>query len=122
MPGTTACSYSLHTEESASDQVLDSSACRRSGTSKPATRFRRIEPVEVDLRVDPFDTPWAQVRDAVRAAVDAGFAGIWTPDHVDGRVFGASQVLECWTTLTAIAVSTSDVKGGPLVLNRPNPP
>jgi alkanesulfonate monooxygenase SsuD/methylene tetrahydromethanopterin reductase-like flavin-dependent oxidoreductase (luciferase family) len=76
--------------------------------------------VEVDLRVDPFDTPWAQVRDAVRAAVDAGFAGIWTPDHVDGRVFGASQVLECWTTLTAIAVSTSDVKVGPLVLNVAN--
>ena len=34
--------------------------------------------------------------------------------------FGASQVLECWTTLTAIAVSTSDVKVGPLVLNVAN--
>ena len=29
-------------------------------------------------------------------------------------------VLECWTTLTAIAVSTSDVKVGPLVLNVAN--
>jgi alkanesulfonate monooxygenase SsuD/methylene tetrahydromethanopterin reductase-like flavin-dependent oxidoreductase (luciferase family) len=76
--------------------------------------------LEVDLRLDPFDTPWAQVRDAVRAAADAGFAGIWTPDHLDGRVFGASQVLECWTTLTAIAVSTPDVKVGPLVLNVAN--
>jgi alkanesulfonate monooxygenase SsuD/methylene tetrahydromethanopterin reductase-like flavin-dependent oxidoreductase (luciferase family) len=76
--------------------------------------------VEVDLRLDPFDAPWAQVRDAVRAAADAGFAGIWIPDHLDGRVFGSSQVLECWTTLTAIAVSTSDVKVGPLVLNVAN--
>jgi alkanesulfonate monooxygenase SsuD/methylene tetrahydromethanopterin reductase-like flavin-dependent oxidoreductase (luciferase family) len=76
--------------------------------------------LEVDLRLDPFDTPWAEIRDAVRAAVDVGFAGIWTPDHLDGRVFGASQVLECWTTLTAIAVSTSDVKVGPLVLNVAN--
>jgi alkanesulfonate monooxygenase SsuD/methylene tetrahydromethanopterin reductase-like flavin-dependent oxidoreductase (luciferase family) len=76
--------------------------------------------LEVDLRLDPFDTPWAEIRDAVRAAVDGGFAGIWTPDHLDGRVFGASQVLECWTTLTAIAVSTSDVKVGPLVLNAAN--
>ena len=76
--------------------------------------------MEVDLRLDPFDTPWAQVRDAVRAAADAGFAGIWAPDHLDGRVFGATQVLECWTTLTAIAVSTPDVKVGPLVLNVAN--
>ena len=76
--------------------------------------------MELDLRLDPFDAPWAHVHDAVRAAVDAGFAGIWTPDHLDGRVFGASQVLECWTTLTAIASSTSDVKVGPLVLNVAN--
>jgi alkanesulfonate monooxygenase SsuD/methylene tetrahydromethanopterin reductase-like flavin-dependent oxidoreductase (luciferase family) len=76
--------------------------------------------VEVDLRLDPFDATWAQVRDAAHAAVDAGFAGIWTPDHLDGRVFDASRVLECWTTLTAIAVSTPDVKIGPLVLNVAN--
>ena len=76
--------------------------------------------MEVDLRLDPFDAPWAEMRDAVRAAADGGFAGIWTPDHLDGRVFGASQVLECWTTLTAIAVSTSDTKVGPLVLNVAN--
>ena len=76
--------------------------------------------MEVDLRLDPFDAPWAQVRDAVRVAVGAGFAGIWIPDHLDGRVFGASHVLECWTTLTAIAVSTPDVKVGPLVLNVAN--
>ncbi len=76
--------------------------------------------MQVDLRLDPFDAPWSEVRDAVRAAVDAGFAGIWIPDHLDGRVFGASQVLECWTTLTAIAVSTPDVMVGPLVLNVAN--
>lgn len=76
--------------------------------------------MEVDLRLDPFDASWAEIRDAARAAEDAGFAGIWTPDHVDGRVFGASRVLECWTVLTAIAVSTSDVIVGPLVLNVAN--
>lgn len=73
--------------------------------------------MHIDLRLDPFDASWAEVRDAVRAAEDAGFAGIWAPDHVDGRVFGASEVLECWTVLTAIAVSTSSVTVGPLVLN-----
>jgi alkanesulfonate monooxygenase SsuD/methylene tetrahydromethanopterin reductase-like flavin-dependent oxidoreductase (luciferase family) len=76
--------------------------------------------LEIDLRLDPFDVPWAQVRDAASAAADAGFAGIWTPDHLDGRVFGAAQVLECWTTLTAIAISTPEVTVGPLVLNVAN--
>jgi alkanesulfonate monooxygenase SsuD/methylene tetrahydromethanopterin reductase-like flavin-dependent oxidoreductase (luciferase family) len=76
--------------------------------------------MEVDLRLDAFDASWAQVRDGASAAADAGFAGIWTLDHLDGRVFGATQMLECWTTLTAIAVSTSDVKVGPLVLNVAN--
>jgi alkanesulfonate monooxygenase SsuD/methylene tetrahydromethanopterin reductase-like flavin-dependent oxidoreductase (luciferase family) len=76
--------------------------------------------MEIDIRLDPLDASWVQVREAVGAAVDAGFAGIWTPDHLDGRVFGATRVLECWTTLTAIAVSTSDVKVGPLVLNVAN--
>jgi alkanesulfonate monooxygenase SsuD/methylene tetrahydromethanopterin reductase-like flavin-dependent oxidoreductase (luciferase family) len=76
--------------------------------------------LEVDLRLDPFDAPWAQVRAAVSAAADAGYAGVWTPDHLDGRVFGAAHVLECWTTLTAIAVSTPEVTVGPLVLNVAN--
>jgi alkanesulfonate monooxygenase SsuD/methylene tetrahydromethanopterin reductase-like flavin-dependent oxidoreductase (luciferase family) len=76
--------------------------------------------MQVDVRLDPFDTPWARVREAARAAVDAGFKGIWIPDHLDGRVFGGTRVFECWTTLTAVAVSTSDVKLGPLVLNVAN--
>jgi alkanesulfonate monooxygenase SsuD/methylene tetrahydromethanopterin reductase-like flavin-dependent oxidoreductase (luciferase family) len=53
-------------------------------------------------------------------AAEAGFAGIWTWDHLDGRVHDATQVLECWTVLTAIAVETSDVIIGPLVLNVAN--
>jgi alkanesulfonate monooxygenase SsuD/methylene tetrahydromethanopterin reductase-like flavin-dependent oxidoreductase (luciferase family) len=76
--------------------------------------------MEIDLRLDPFDAPWEQVREAASAAADGGFAGVWTPDHLDGRVFGATRSLECWTTLTAIAVSTPEVTIGPLVLNVAN--
>ena len=76
--------------------------------------------MKVDLLLDPFDARWVDVRDAAGAAADAGFAGIWTWDHLDGRVFGAAHVLECWTTLTAIAISVSDVMVGPLVLNVAN--
>jgi alkanesulfonate monooxygenase SsuD/methylene tetrahydromethanopterin reductase-like flavin-dependent oxidoreductase (luciferase family) len=76
--------------------------------------------MQVDLLLDPFGARWAEVRDAASVAVDAGFAGIWTWDHLDGRVYGAGHVLECWTTLTAIAVAVPDVMVGSLVLNVAN--
>jgi alkanesulfonate monooxygenase SsuD/methylene tetrahydromethanopterin reductase-like flavin-dependent oxidoreductase (luciferase family) len=76
--------------------------------------------VQIDLLLDPFGARWSDVRDAASAAVDVGFAGIWTWDHLDGRVHGAGHVLECWTTLTAIAVAVPDVMLGPLVLNVAN--
>jgi alkanesulfonate monooxygenase SsuD/methylene tetrahydromethanopterin reductase-like flavin-dependent oxidoreductase (luciferase family) len=76
--------------------------------------------MQVDLLLDPFGARWTEVRDAASAAVDAGFAGIWTWDHLDGRVYGATHVLECWTVLTALAVAAPDVMVGPLVLNVAN--
>ncbi len=76
--------------------------------------------METDLLLDPFGARWADVRDAARAAADAGFAGIWTWDHLDGRVHREAHVLECWTTLTAIASAIPDVRVGPLVLNVAN--
>jgi alkanesulfonate monooxygenase SsuD/methylene tetrahydromethanopterin reductase-like flavin-dependent oxidoreductase (luciferase family) len=76
--------------------------------------------MQVDLLLDPFGARWADVRDAAAAAIDAGFAGIWTYDHLDGRVYDASFVLECWTVLSALAVTTQDAKLGPLVLNVTN--
>ena len=78
--------------------------------------------METDLLLDPFGARWADVRDAARAAADAGFGGIWTWDHLDGRVHHEAHVLECWTTLTAIASAIPDVRVGPLVLNVANRP
>jgi alkanesulfonate monooxygenase SsuD/methylene tetrahydromethanopterin reductase-like flavin-dependent oxidoreductase (luciferase family) len=60
------------------------------------------------------------VRDAARVAIDAGFSGIWTFDHLDGRVYDAKFVLECWTVLSALAVAAPGGTLGPLVLNVAN--
>ncbi len=73
--------------------------------------------MQIDLRLDPFGARWAEVRDAAGAAMDAGFSGIWTMDHLDGRVYDAPSVLECWTVLSALAVAAPGVMLGPLVLN-----
>ena len=59
--------------------------------------------MQVDVLLDPFGARWSELRDTAHAAVDAGFAGIWTFDHLDGRVYRAPHVLECWTVLSAIA-------------------
>lgn len=76
--------------------------------------------MQVDVLLEPFGTRWSSLRDAAMASADAGFNGIWTWDHLDGRVFDAEHVHECWTVLSAIAVSVPDVMIGPLVLNVAN--
>jgi alkanesulfonate monooxygenase SsuD/methylene tetrahydromethanopterin reductase-like flavin-dependent oxidoreductase (luciferase family) len=76
--------------------------------------------MQVDLLLDPFGAGWTDVRDAAHAAVDAGFGGIWTYDHLDGRVYDAAHVLECWTLLSALAAVVPSVVLGPMVLNVAN--
>jgi alkanesulfonate monooxygenase SsuD/methylene tetrahydromethanopterin reductase-like flavin-dependent oxidoreductase (luciferase family) len=78
--------------------------------------------MQIDVLLDPFGTRWSSLRDAAAASADAGFAGIWTWDHLDGRVFNAAHVHECWTVLTAIAVAVPELMIGPLVLNVANRP
>src|SRR5438132_366621 len=104
-------------------------AARRAATAisrdqRPRTRSprsRRLRrPMQVDVLLDPFGARWSELRDTAHAAVDAGFAGIWTFDHLDGRVYRAPHVLECWTVLSAIAALVPGVTVGPLVLNVAN--
>jgi alkanesulfonate monooxygenase SsuD/methylene tetrahydromethanopterin reductase-like flavin-dependent oxidoreductase (luciferase family) len=82
--------------------------------------LRRATELHVDLLLDPFGARWPDVRDAAGAAADAGFDGIWTYDHVDGHVYGAPDVLEGWTVLSALAAVVPDVMVGPMVLNVAN--
>ena len=76
--------------------------------------------MHVDLLFDPFGARWEDVRDGALAADAAGFDGVWTYDHLAGSVHGAPDVLECWTTLTAIAASVPRIAIGSMVLNVAN--
>ncbi|MGH2690054.1 MAG: LLM class flavin-dependent oxidoreductase [Actinomycetota bacterium] len=74
----------------------------------------------VDLLLVPFDARYEDVRDAAVAAEAAGFGGVWLWDHLSGAVHGQDHVLECWTTLTALAAQVPRLTVGSLVLNVAN--
>jgi alkanesulfonate monooxygenase SsuD/methylene tetrahydromethanopterin reductase-like flavin-dependent oxidoreductase (luciferase family) len=76
--------------------------------------------VLVDVLFDPFAGRWSDVRAGAVAAEAAGFGAVWLYDHLAGGVHGESRVLECWTTLTAIAASVPRLEIGPMVLNVAN--
>ncbi len=76
--------------------------------------------MKVDLLFDPFGGRWDDVRAGAVAAEQAGFDGVWLYDHLAGSVHRESRVLECWTTLTAVAASVGRITIGPLVLNVAN--
>jgi len=76
--------------------------------------------MHIDLLFDPFGARWEDVRAGAVAAEGAGFDGVWLYDHLAGSVHGEARVLECWTTLTAIAAVVPRIAIGPLVLNVAN--
>ena len=80
----------------------------------------RIGYVQIDLLFDPFGATWTEVREGAIVAEGEGFDGVWLYDHLAGSVHGQDRVLECWTTLTAIAAMVPRIAVGPMVLNVAN--
>ncbi len=76
--------------------------------------------MRVDVLLETFGTSWPEVRNGALAAEQAGFDGVWLNDHLAGSVQGSSQVLECWTVLSALAASVPRITIGSLVLNVAN--
>ena len=76
--------------------------------------------MNVDVLFDPFGATWADVREGARVAEGEGFDGVWMYDHLAGSVHGQDRVLECWTTLTAVAAAVPRIAVGPMVLNVAN--
>jgi alkanesulfonate monooxygenase SsuD/methylene tetrahydromethanopterin reductase-like flavin-dependent oxidoreductase (luciferase family) len=76
--------------------------------------------VQLDLLFDPFGARWSDLRDAALAAEGEQFDGVWLYDHLAGSVHDQRWVLECWTTLTAIATVVPRIAVGTMVLNVAN--
>ena len=77
--------------------------------------------MEVRRALRPVRRDWDDLHEGAQAAAEAaGLDGVWLWDHLAGSVHGASRVLECWTSLTAIAASVPRITVGPMVLNVAN--
>ncbi len=76
--------------------------------------------MQIDLLFDPFEAAWPDVREGAIVAEGEGFDGVWLYDHLAGSVHHQKWVLECWTTLTAVAVTVPGIAIGSLVLNVAN--
>ena len=80
------------------------------GTKRPLRVGIQLPEVEREVR-------WPEYLSMARAAEDTGFDTVWLGDHLlyryaDGSTRGPWEV---WTTLAAIAASTSRIRLGPLV-------
>ncbi len=76
--------------------------------------------MQIDILFDPFGGRWDDLAEAAGLAESEGFGAVWLYDHLAGSVHRSSHVLECWTTLTAIAASVPRIRVGSLVLNAAN--
>jgi probable F420-dependent oxidoreductase len=86
-------------------------------------------PVRIGLGLPHYDTSfagrpvsWQGVHRLARLAEESGFDSVWVSDHLflDWDKYGgpsdAQGSLECWTTLAAIAASTTRIRLGSLAL------
>lgn len=71
----------------------------------------------IDLQINQGSAPWPLLQEAAIAAEETGYDTLWNLDHFSGLNFGSESMLECFTSLTAWAMSTDRINLGTLVTN-----
>jgi alkanesulfonate monooxygenase SsuD/methylene tetrahydromethanopterin reductase-like flavin-dependent oxidoreductase (luciferase family) len=110
-----------HRDECLGDGIdVDAVDVGRSRLSADRWACSYDRPVVLDAQFSTANSSWAQPRDAVVVAEDAGFDAVWVLDHLSGAVFGGDSMFECFTPLGAFAAVTSRIRLGSLVANVAN--
>ena len=73
--------------------------------------------ITVDVQLNPAQSGWPELRDMALAAEAAGYGAVWVYDHLAGASIGGDTMLETFSFLGALAVSTSTIELGTLVVN-----
>ena len=73
-----------------------------------------------DVVLSPFGATVPELVDAARCAEDSGFGGVWTYDHLTGKMLDRGSSHDAFVILGAIAAVTTRVRLGPLVANMMN--
>ena len=71
----------------------------------------------IDVQLNQGSAPWPLLHDAGIAAEEAGFSTLWNLDHFSGAAFDSDSMMECFTSLSAWATTTSAIGLGTLVTN-----
>jgi len=71
----------------------------------------------LDVQLNPAQSGWPELRDMALAAEAAGYGAVWVYDHLAGASIGGDTMLETFSFLGALAVCTSTIELGTLVVN-----
>jgi alkanesulfonate monooxygenase SsuD/methylene tetrahydromethanopterin reductase-like flavin-dependent oxidoreductase (luciferase family) len=73
--------------------------------------------IAVDVQLNPAQSGWPELRDMALAAEGAGYGAVWAYDHLAGTSIGGDSMLETFSLLGALAVATTTIELGTLVVN-----
>jgi alkanesulfonate monooxygenase SsuD/methylene tetrahydromethanopterin reductase-like flavin-dependent oxidoreductase (luciferase family) len=71
----------------------------------------------VDVQLNPGQRGWPELRELALAAEAAGYGAVWAYDHLAGSSISGDTVLETFSLLGALAVTTTTIGLGTLVVN-----
>ena len=71
----------------------------------------------VDVQLNPARSAWPELREMALTAEAAGYGALWVYDHLAGTSIFGDTMLETFSLLGALAVSTTTIELGTLVVN-----